>query len=260
MTSPVPKHLRGSREVSRIPKRLREHRCNLKVTPVSSLSVPQHPAKYAPGLATALVDLAACDPERIGDPMAGTGRIASETGLKISLNEPDPRWSILLRELKKTGCVVSFCDARRLPWTADTLIFSPPYYPRTDRRVLAAHNDIKRGKSVGYRSGYGAEGVSGFIGDPAGAHGILSYRNAMREVYVALLRRARRMFVVVKNTKRLGVELRLDLDTIITAQEAGWMCVCRHGWEPPPSLWQRYNNKRGTAVLVEDVLVFEVRS
>jgi hypothetical protein len=77
----------------------------------------------------------------------------------------------------------------------------------------------------------------------------------MREVYLALRGHGKRMIVVVKNTMRLGVELRLDIDTILTAQEAGWACVERHGWEPTPSLWARFNGAKG--VLVEDVLVFD---
>lgn len=65
------------------------------------------------------------------------------------------------------------------------------------------------------------------------------------------------MIVVTKNWTRLGVEMRLDLDTILTAQSVGWACRARHGWAPPQSLWNRYNERRGGGVQVEDVLLFE---
>jgi len=235
---------------------LRDHVSDLTVVPVRPEASP-HPAKYAPGLATALLSLAGT--VDVGDPFAGTGRLAEETRQPVALNEIDSKWFPILTGLKGTlGCEVSFGDARSVPWTRDTLIFSPPYYPRTDRRRMASHDDSKRGKVVGYRSGYGGAAIDGFIGDPAGADGIITYRNAMREVFSALRRNGRRMLVVVKNQTRAGVELRLDLDTILTAQEAGWTCTARHGWEPKPSLWARYNLRRGTGVAVEDVLVFEL--
>lgn len=65
------------------------------------------------------------------------------------------------------------------------------------------------------------------------------------------------MIVVTKNWTRLGVELRLDHDTILMCQEAGFRLVERHGWVPPPSLWSRYNASRGGGVQIEDVLMFE---
>jgi hypothetical protein len=221
------------------------------------LAPSSHPAKYAPGLPTALVRLAGT--ESVGDPLAGTGRLAEETRIaSIALNEIDPRWRPDLERLRdEIGCEVSFGDAAVIPWKRECLIFSPPYYPRTDRCRLAAHNDDKRGRVVGYRSGYGGKGIPGFIGDPCGVDGILRYREAMRSVYRGLAVQAPRMIVVVKNQTRLGVEMRLDLDTILTASEAGWRCVRRTGWTPRPSLWMRYNLARGTGVEIEDVLVFE---
>jgi hypothetical protein len=261
MVSPVPKHLRTKSEEKSIPLKLRRHKIGLRVNSKIKTENCPHPAKYAPGLATALLKFAGV--ENVADPMAGSGRLASETGAKIKLNEPDLRWFDWLMKCNK--CKISCCDARNLPswFVADTFIFSPPYYPRTDRRKLAAHNDQKRGKVVGYRSGYGYlngdSHVDYLIGDPGGADGILKYRTDMREIYNVLSKRAKRMILVVKNQTRLGVELRLDLDTILTANEAGWVCTNRTGWEPPPSLWARYNLERGTGVEVEDVLVFERR-
>jgi hypothetical protein len=258
MSSPVPKHLREFREVkSAIPSRLLDHVDDLVVdSKRKSLSSSHHPAKYSPGLPTALVALAGTS--SIGDPFAGTGRIAEETEIPAALNELDKKWSEFLFSLaSRFGCEVSIGDARKVPWRREVLIFSPPYYPRTDRRRLAAHDDERRGPVVGYRSGYGGSEIEGFIGDPSGCDGILHYRDSMREVYRALLSVGRRMIVVVKNQTRLGVELRLDHDTILTAQEAGWRCVERHGWSPPPSLWARYNLSRSTGVKIEDVLVFD---
>lgn len=255
MPSPVPKWLRSDAEHASITRRLRDHVSDLRVAVSGQAGLPKHPAKYASGLPTTLLRLA-CTVD-VGDPFAGTGRLADETRQALALNEIDPKWRTVLERLRDRGCEVSFGDARRIPWKRDTLIFSPPYYPRTDRCREAAHDDAKRGKAVGYRSGYGSNGLTGFIGDPAGTNGIRTYRNAMREVYSALLTNGRRMIVVVKNQTRLGTEMRLDLDTILTAQEAGWRCVARHGWEPKPSLWMRYNLQRGTGVAIEDVLVFE---
>lgn len=260
MGSPVPKGLRTREEALTIPSRLRDHVEDLSVTPltVSSSSTLNagHPAKYANGLSTTLIALAGISD--VGDPFAGTGKLAEETQCgAIALNEIDPKWFPALTALRASlGCEISFGDARNVPWVRDTLIFSPPYYPRTDRRKLAGHDDAKRGPVVGYRSGYGCD-VAGFIGDPGGSLAIISYRTAMRDVFRALRRNGRRMIIVTKNQTRLGVELRLDLDTILTAREAGWICTGRHGWRPRPSLWARYNQQKGTGVEIEDVLVFE---
>lgn len=78
----------------------------------------------------------------------------------------------------------------------------------------------------------------------------------MTRVFAYLTNVCHRMIVVTKNWTRLGVELRLDLDTILMAQSVGWKCIERHGWEPPPSLWARFNAARGGGVSIEDVLVF----
>lgn len=66
------------------------------------------------------------------------------------------------------------------------------------------------------------------------------------------------MVVVTKNWTRLGVEMRLDLDTILMARDAGWRCTGRHGIVPRPSLWAKYNAQRGGGVAIEDVLMFEI--
>jgi hypothetical protein len=192
----------------------------------------------------------------IGDPFAGTGRLAEETELPIALNDIDRRWEETLMSLTKFGCEVTIGPAAQIPWKREVLIFSPPYYPRTDRRKLAGHNDLKRGKVVGFRSGYGGAEITDFIGDPAGINGILTYRNAMRDVFSSFIAKSNALIIVVKNQTRLGVELRLDLDTILTAHEAGWRCIERHGWKPVPSLWARYNLTRGTGIDIEDILIF----
>lgn len=256
MPSPVPKHLRTPDETRQIPAHLRDHQTGLIVTPKGSSRGVEHPAKYASGLPTALLALAGTDD--VGDPMAGSGRIAAETGvLRIALNEIDPRYMPLLHPLEARGHVVTWGDAAVCPWQRQVLIFSPPYYPRTDRRVEAAH-PADRGAVVGFRTGYGTVTEPGFVGNPGGVNAILAYRDAMRRIYHGLRgTAARRMILVTKNWTRLGVELRLDQDTILTAAEAGWVPVARTGWEPPASLWARYNTRRGTGVRVEDVLIFD---
>lgn len=188
--------------------------------------------------------------------MAGSGRLVAETEKPFYLNEIDRRWGGHLLELAwKYNATVTFGDARDVPWSCEACIFSPPYYPRTDRRRPNAHDDAKRGPVVGFRDSYGSP-EAGFIGDPGGSDAILHYRDSMREVYGSLLGKCGRMILVTKNWTRLGVELRLDLDTVLTAAEAGWELVGRHGWEPRPSLWSRYNASRNSGVGCEDVLIF----
>lgn len=259
MTSPVPKHLRTPEEHEAIDKALRDHVCDLRVDKARGVSIPgsgSHRAKFAPGLATELIRLAGS--ESIGDPMAGTGMLAWETGLPVALNDIDPGMAKFMEPLRKRGCHITYRPATEIRWKRDVCIFSPPYYPKADRRRPCAHNDAKRGPVVGFRDSYSpAANNPKFIGNPGGVNAILHYRNQMTEVYDRLRARCRRMIVVTKNWTRLGVEMRLDLDTILMAQAVGWNCVSRHGWQPPQSLWSRFNEKRGTAVLIEDVLVFE---
>ena len=45
-------------------------------------------------------------------------------------------------------------------------------------------------------------------------------------------------------------------DTALMAQSVGWAFEERHGWQPSPSLWSRFNATRGGGVAVEDILVF----
>lgn len=213
-----------------------------------------HRAKYAPGLATKLVEFA--ETKSIGDPMAGTGTLARETGGAFALNDIDVNMNQFLHPLTGQGCEISFGPATAVPWKRKVCVFSPPYYPRTDRRKQNAHDDKKRGAVVGFRTGYDCD-APGFIGNPEGVDGIKIYRQQMLDVYSHMTKVCDRMIVVVKNWMRLGVELRLDLDTILTAEEAGWMIVARHGFEPPPSLWARYNKQRGGMVMVEDILIFD---
>jgi hypothetical protein len=51
--------------------------------------------------------------------------------------------------------------------------------------------------------------------------------------------------------------MRLDLDTALMAQSVGWTFIERHGWQPPPSLWARFNATRGGGVAIEDILIFD---
>ncbi|SRR6266498_328433 len=255
MVSPVPKHLRTIEEMNSIPARFQSHTVDLYPDPhrVQLPPGPKHPAKYASGLSTVLVELAGTTD--VGDPMAGTGMLAYETGLPLALNDLDVRMKVYLEPLRERGCEVSYLPAHEIEWQRECVIFSPPYYPRTDRRRPNAHDDTRRGPVVGFRDNYGID-HPGFIGNPGGVHAILGYREQMRRIYSHMTSVADYMIVVTKNWMRLGVELRLDLDAILTAMEAGWQCVERHGWEPPPSLWARYNRDRGSMVFVEDILMF----
>lgn len=256
MVSPVPKHLRTDDDHAAVPKRLRDHVIDLHVDRTNGVDVPgsgRHRAKFSPGLATVLHGMAGSD--SIGDPMCGTGMLAWETGKVAALNDIDPGMRAFLKPLSKWGCETSCVPATEIAWKRVVCIFSPPYYPRTDRRRPNAHDDAKRGPVVGFRDCYGFRHPE-FIGNPGGTEAILTYRRQMTRVYEHLTGVCERMIVVTKNWTRLGVELRLDLDTILMAQSVGWKCVERHGWSPPPSLWSRFNQERGGGVQIEDVLVF----
>ncbi len=263
MVSPVPKHLRTEREFSNVPARLRDHRNGLIVDRRNGLKIPgagRHRAKFAPGLSTELIKFALGG--SIGDPMAGTGMLAYETGHKCALNDLNQVFSDFLDPLTRWGCKVSYGPASEISWRRDVCIFSPPYYPRTDRKRPCAHNDAKRGPVVGFRDSYDCDHPQ-FIGNPGGVDAIATYRKQMRGVFDHLGSVCDRMVVVTKNWMRLGVELRLDLDMILTAGEVGWHCVERHGFIPTPSLWSRFNSDRGARqgrcgmIQVEDVLIFE---
>lgn len=268
MPSPVPRHLRSADEALRLPAALREHVIDMVVQPPMplfhgapvSVTGPPHRAKFRPGQATALMGLVGAGAV-VGDPMAGSGTLAAETGRPCRLNDLDPAMFPRLRQIAKAVGGVATCGpANAVPWTAEAVVFSPPYYPRTDRRRPAAHR-AERGAVVGFRDCYDHHGDH-MIGNPAGANGILSYRDAMRRIFAHMREGvgAKRMVLVVKNWTRLGVELRLDLDTLLTAMEAGWVPVARHGWKCTPSLWARYNQSRGGGVQVEDVLVLDRRA
>lgn len=257
MVSPVPKHLRTDAEHDSIPGRLLDHIVDLAVDRSNGVDVPgsgRHRAKYAPGLATTLLELAGT--RSIGDPMCGTGMLSWETGLPAALNDIDPGMKSFLNPLTKWGCSASYVPATEIRWRRKVCIFSPPYYPKTDRKRPCAHDDEKRGSVVGFRDSYGFEHPE-FVGNPGGVDAILTYRRQMTGIYRHLKSVCGKMIVVTKNWTRLGVEMRLDLDTILMAESVGWRCVERHGWEPPPSLWSRFNRQRGGGVQIEDVLVFE---
>jgi hypothetical protein len=260
MVSPVPKHLRSADEYAAIDPALLDHVADLTVDKSLGVRIPGagvHRARFAPGLASALVRLA--NTESLGDPMAGVGTLGHETGLQIAANDIDTGLSRFLEPLVQKGCEISFGPAHEIEWMREVCIFSPPYYPKADRTRPAAHNDEKRGPVVGFRDSYGFDHPE-FIGNPGGVNAILQYRQQMTRVYAHLLNICDKMIVVTKNWTRLGVEMRLDLDTILMAQSVGWDCTERHGWTPQPSLWSRYNASRGGGVQVEDVLVFEKQS
>ena len=257
MVSPVPRHLRSDDEHDDIVPELREHVVDLTVDRARGVDVPgsgRHKAKFAPGLASALLDLAGTS--SIGDPMCGTGMLAWETGNPSALNDIDPAMKGFLTPLSRWGCEVSYLPATEIKWRRKVCIFSPPYYPRTDRRRPNAHDDAKRGPVVGFRDSYAFDHPE-FVGNPGGVDAILTYRRQMTKIYDHLRTVCGKMIVVTKNWTRLGVELRLDLDTILMAESVGWRCTERHGWQTPPSLWSRFNTARGGGVQIEDVLIFE---
>lgn len=258
MPSPVPRHLRTDEEIELIEPRHRAHVVDLHPNSALGVKIPgsqRHRAKFAAGLPTLLLDLSRSGD--IGDPMCGVGSLAWETGKGMKLNDIDSGLAESLDPLRER-CEITFLPADKVAWRCEVCVFSPPYYPKTDRTRACAHNDEKRGPVVGFRDSYDCDHPD-FIGNPGGVNAIRTYRDQMTSVYAHLLDVCDRMIVVTKNWTRLGVELRLDLDTILMCQEVGWDCVGRHGWCPPPSLWSRYNARRGGGVLIEDVLMFARR-
>lgn len=258
VASPVPKHLRTPSEVDCISNHLLDHVNDLEINPANGVTVKEtkrHPAKYASGLVTELIKISGS--ESVGDPMCGTGTLAYETGLSCALNDIDTNMLQFLQPLvDKQNCEVSFGPADIIPWSREVCIFSPPYYPRTDRKKPNAKNEAVRGAPVGFSDSYPCDSER-FIGNPSGCDGILLYREGMRKVYDHLGKNVcGKMIVVTKNWTRLGVELRLDLDTILMCNETGWICESRHGFAPKPSLWSRYNAARGGGVQIEDIMVF----
>lgn len=256
MASPVPKHLREDGEYLGIPPHLLAHVTDVAVDSTKGVGVigtARRMAKYAPGLASALMEFARS--RSVGDPMAGTGTLARETGINVALNDIDLGMSEFLSPLAAKGCEVSYLPATQIAWRRDVCIFSPPYYPRTDRKVANAHDDSKRGPVVGFRDSYSCQHPE-LIGNPGDVGALLRYHDQMTAVYLHLMAVCDRMIVVTKNWTRLGTELRLDLDTILMAQSVGWECFERHGWKPTVSLWSRYNAQRGSSVQIEDILVF----
>lgn len=242
-----------------MPRDVRGHVVDLEPQVENGVKVPgaqRHRAKFAPGLATEL--LALTPSPIVGDPMAGTGMLAWETEREMCLNDIDTGLAPFLDPLEERGqCDVSYRPAHQITWQVDVAIFSPPYYPKADRRRPAGHDDEKRGPVVGFRDSYPGNHHPDFIGNPAGVEAIRLYREAMLRVYAHLTTVCEAMIVVTKNWTRLGTEMRLDLDTILMGMETGWRCVERHGWMPNPSLWSRFNASRGGGVQIEDVLVFE---
>ena len=257
MVSPIPRHLRTSDEHALVAPQLANHVVDLSVDRAKGVKIEgagRHRAKYFPGLVTTLVALART--KSVGDPMCGTGTLGWETGLPVALNDIDAGMQKFLEPLRLRGCEVSYGPATKIKWHREVCIFSPPYYPKADRLRPCAHDDTKRGPVVGFRDSYSTDHPE-FIGNPGGVNAIAIYRQQMTTVYSHLLSVCARMVVVTKNWTRLGVEMRLDLDTILMAESVGWQCTERHGWRPPQSLWSRFNEQRGCGVTTEDVLMFQ---
>lgn len=137
MVSPVPKHLTTEREHEAVPKPLREHVADLAVDPSHGVGFKgsgTHRAKFAPGLATALLQLAGTT--SVGDPMAGTGTLARETGVAAALNDLDGGMARFLDDLAHRGCEVTYGPAHEVPWSRRPC---DPALSGADAAGLSAH-------------------------------------------------------------------------------------------------------------------------
>lgn len=255
----------------------------------------EHPAKLHLGLLAWLVERYTRPGEMIADPMAGIGSTAYAALLQrnVILREIEPKWLTLAHQnaasiIDDAGLFAGTislgqADARQVwGYTADHLIFSPPYgcdaqhkaSSRTRNLVtrlhqlghrqvrysarwasLAAHADAQRGAAALFNFAYGDHPAQ--LGHLRGER----YWQAMEQVYthaLAALRPGGCMILIIKDHIRKGQRVPTAEQTIALCERLGFALQARHArrvW--PLSLWQRRRKERGLPIVEEeDVLVF----
>lgn len=250
-----------------------------------------HPAKMHLGLLTWLIERYTQPGDTLGDPMAGVGSILLAITLQRHVIARDIVYIPLLQEnaarlqqqatlLHPLGNVdIAYANARQpWNWTADHLIFSPPYacevraatsvpsYLSTEaRRKLPG----RRWESLRRRVQHGAgasllfryEDTPAQVGNLRGR----AYWAAMRDIYthaLTALHPAGVMALVIKDHIKDHQRVLVADQTVALCQELGFNLVERHKRHVSnPSLWQRRRKEQGQPVVEdEDVLVFTRRS
>lgn len=250
-----------------------------------------HPAKAHLGLLQFLIDRYTAPGDTIGDPMCGVGSIAiaATQQRNVIMSDVEPRWLALAHEnaanvYHQAGLLAGSIDVRQVDagapwgWSADSLIFSPPYACRASvnkgtRVGILSHRMRKlEGLTHSQRWEYlfkredesGAMGAQLFhygehpqqIGHFRGAR----YWEAMERIYThahAALRGGV-MALILKDHIREGQHVQTTRDTITLCERLGFVLVAHHQRRlEQMSLWQRRRKERGEPVIdVEDAIVF----
>lgn len=250
-----------------------------------------HPAKLHLGLLTWIVERFTRPGDTIGDPMAGVGSILLAITLQRHVIARDIAYVPLLHEnaarlqqqatlLYPMGHVdAAYGDARQpWGWTADHLIFSPPYACETRPKgvISILSHKQRQAKQKGWSKRWRFLQTS-----QAGAYGALAFRYAdhpaqvgnlrgraywaaMRDIYthaLTALRPAGIMALIIKDHIKDGQRVMIADQTVALCQDLGFDLIERHKrYVSHPSLWQRRRKEQGQPVVEdEDILVFTRR-
>lgn len=245
-----------------------------------------HPAKLHLGLLAWLVERYTRPGETLGDPMAGSGslllaltqgrHVIARDIAYVSLIEANADRIRRQPTLTPLGHAdIAYGDARQpWGWTADHLIFSPPYAceVRSPSNLPSYLSTEARQRLTGRRweslrrkvqAGTGASLLFRYSDHPAQVGHLrgMAYWAAMREVYghaFAALQRGGVMALVIKDHIKDGQRVRVADHTVTLCEGLGFDLLDRHQRRVfPLSLWQRRRKERGAPVVEdEDILVF----
>ncbi len=237
-----------------------------------------HPAKMDAQLLTWIVSKYTASGETILDPMAGSGTmmLACTLGRNVVLVELEEKFCKMMADnweqvkmrpqlgSQMGNCQIIQGDARQFEGLVDKIVTSPPYEgtEARDRSKDNSHRDaVERthaGGSVKIMQGY--QGTAENIGNLKSD----SYLEAMLQVYqqcFSVLRPQGLMILVTKNFIRNKQVIRLDTDTKLLCQKAGFTYLERYERNlPSQSFWRTIYHQKYPEVeqiLSEDVLVFK---
>lgn len=222
----------------------------------------KHPAKAHLGLLTELIERYTEQGETVGDPMAGSGSlmIAAPMGCHVILREIEPQWLAIAQKAQARftpnfwGTTISIGQADACqPWdfTADHLIFSPPY--GCDARAPTSQETEWADELP----------INLCYGDSAGQMGHFRgkrYWQAMRQIYAHAYNALGTgvMALILKDHIYEGKRVHTVDLTIALCQELGFTFQERIAYPlPMTALWQRERLRKGLPVVdTEDVIVF----